>query len=223
MADFALQNPLGPRRPHPARPASSSSRASARSRGFDGHGRLHRLEGPADCRQLAGRAHRSWSRSAAASRSCVGLFTRSATLALAGCHARRRRRSSITFWAVPARSRRRSDRFFKNLAVAGGLLVLPRSAPLHLVDAQYTFGALTPPRRRSQWSDEHRARPSPTRPAASSAWPPRPSTTGCAPITSRSPRSAGSSRRWSSWRHVGVVYVPARVRLRRARGAWPTP
>ena len=67
---------------------------------------------------------------------------------------------------------------------------------------QYTFGALlvaAAPRPSASSARACRAKPSPTRRAASSAWLPRPSTTACAATTSRSRRSAGSSRRSSSW------------------------
>ena len=59
---------------------------------------------------------------------------------------------------------------------------------------------------------------SPTAPGASLAWRPRPSTTACAPTTSPSRRSAGSSRRWCSAGHGGrrLHPVPARVPLRGA-------
>ena len=78
-----------------------------------------------------------------------------------------------------------------------------RVLPLHLVDAAVHASARcwSRRRRRPSSSSERRAVARglrrPGRPRRRH-WPPRPSTTGCAPTTSRSPRSAGSSRRWCS-------------------------
>jgi len=67
---------------------------------------------------------------------------------------------------------------------------------------QYTFGALliaARPRPSVSRMKACRARSSPTAPGGSSGWRPKPSTMACAPTIFRSRRSAGSSRRSSSW------------------------
>ena len=63
---------------------------------------------------------------------------------------------------------------------------------------QYTFGALlvaSAPEAKQSSRRACRAKTSPARPGAWSAWRPRPSTTACALTTSPLPRSAGSFRR----------------------------
>ena len=68
---------------------------------------------------------------------------------------------------------------------------------------QYTFGALlvAAAPEAKVFAEQNLSREAfADRPAASSAWRPRPSTTACAATTSPSPRSAGSSRRSPSWR-----------------------